>query len=151
MKIKVSILEPLREALFFIKPRALKQFIWIIEDYPRNLPSVLIDPGQLTQVFINLLLNALQSIKDSGEVKIVVFLTPDNCVVVKIYDTGQGIKREDLAHIFDPFFTTKADGTGLGLTITKNILMQNKISISIDSAVGVGTTVTLKMKAHYEI
>ena len=150
-KRRVNVFDTLKEALFFIRPRANKRSIHIIEDYSESLPSVFVDPDQLTQVFINLFLNALQSIKDEGAIKIEITLEPDNSVIIKISDTGEGIKKDALPHIFEPFFTTKNDGTGLGLTISKNILMQNDIDISVESKVKKGTTFTLKVGAYNEI
>ena len=149
-KRKVNIVDTLKEALFFIRPRALKRSVDIIEDYPDSLPKVIVDPDQMTQVFINLLLNGIQSIKDTGEIAVKVSATKQN-VIIKITDTGEGIKKQDIPHIFEPFFTTKDEGTGLGLAISKNILMQNGVIISVKSKIGVGTTFTLKVGAHYEV
>jgi signal transduction histidine kinase len=148
---KVSILDPMREALFFIRSRAKKESIVIYEDYSESLPFSFTDPDQITQVLINLLLNAIQAIGSDGTISISISVDPRSSIILKIADTGSGIKEEDIPRIFDPFFTTKTDGTGLGLTISKNILIQNEIGISVDSMPGKGTTFTLKIKAHHEI
>jgi two-component system NtrC family sensor kinase len=112
---------------------------------------VYVDPDQVTQVFINLLLNAIQSMEIGGKISIKIYLDPEYFITIKITDTGGGIKEADIHNIFEPFFTTKTDGTGLGLTISKNILMQNDIDISVESQLGAGTTFTLAAKVHHEI
>jgi PAS domain S-box-containing protein len=150
LKRKVNIVDTIKEALFFVRPKALKRSLEIIEDYPDSVPNVLVDPDQITQVFINLLLNAIQSIKETGVIVIKVSVSKRK-VIIKLTDTGEGIKKDDLVHIFEPFFTTRPEGTGLGLAISKNILMQNDIDISVESKAGAGTAFTLMIKAHYEI
>ncbi|MFC1855801.1 nitrogen regulation protein NR(II) [Thermodesulfobacteriota bacterium] len=150
-RVRANILDPITEALFFIKSRAIKSSIKIVEDYQPSLPYVLIDPDQITQVIINLLLNAIHAIKKDGEIKIEAFISDNHDVLLNIIDSGIGIKKELLPHIYEPFFTTKADGTGLGLAISKNILMQNDVDISVQSEPRTGTTFTLSMRAYNEI
>lgn len=103
-------------------------------------------PHQLNQVFMNLLVNAAQAIEKQGEIKITT--TADNAYVeIKISDTGLGISKENLSRIFDPFFTTKeaGKGTGLGLHLAYNIVNKHNGTISVESAVGEGTTFTIRI------
>jgi C4-dicarboxylate-specific signal transduction histidine kinase len=102
--------------------------------------------GQLHQVFINVLLNALQSIENKGSITITTS-AENHAVVVKISDTGCGIEKENMSKITDPFFTTKApgEGTGLGLSITYNIIKRHKGSISFKSEPNTGTVVTIEL------
>ena len=108
------------------------------------LPPIQCFPGQLNQVFMNLLVNAAQAMPDFGEITISTDIKDDN-IVIQISDTGQGIPKESIARIFDPFYTTKevGKGTGLGLSITHGIIKKHNGTIDIDSEVGKGTTFTI--------
>ena len=105
---------------------------------------VLGNVGQLHQVFINILINASQSIEDEGSISISTEDKDEN-VCIKITDTGCGICKDDLPKITDPFFTTKepGKGTGLGLSITYNIIQAHKGQISFQSELNEGTTVIM--------
>ena len=104
------------------------------------LPAVNCYPGQLNQVWTNLLVNAAQAIKSEGEVKISTRVNGES-VVISISDTGSGIEPAHLRRIFDPFFTTKpvGEGTGLGLSITYGIIKKHGGTISVESVPGSGT------------
>lgn len=106
-----------------------------------ELPPLTCHPAQLNQVFMNLLTNAAQAIEEKGEITISTEAT-DECIVVRISDTGKGIPEENIGKLFDPFFTTKAvgEGTGLGLAIAHGIVEKHKGTIEVESEVGVGTT-----------
>lgn len=109
-----------------------------------DLPLVDCYAGQLNQVWMNLLTNAAQAIgRGSGEVRIETNLENET-VVVRISDTGEGIKPENLKRIFDPFFTTKpvGEGTGLGLSISYGIVETHGGAIKVESTPGEGTTFT---------
>ena len=118
-----------------------------------ELPAIVADPNQLMQVFLNLLLNAEQAIRESGQkgtIRVHTGRTPESVSVV-FEDDGPGIAQENLAHIFDPFFTTKRPGrgTGLGLSICKTVLREHGGNIDVASAPGGGAvfTITLPVKA----
>ena len=123
----------------------LKYKATVTKDYG-DLPEVQCYPQQINQVFMNLLLNAAQSIEKHGEIRIVTRAV-DGYVEIKISDTGPGIPKEDLSKIFDPFFTTKGvgKGTGLGLNIAYNIIKKHKGTIDVESTVGKGTTFTIRI------
>jgi two-component system, NtrC family, sensor kinase len=108
------------------------------------LPLVDCYAGQLNQVWMNLLVNAAQAVRDSGEVFIRTQLV-EGTVTIIISDTGSGIAPEHLNKIFDPFFTTKpvGEGTGLGLSITYGIIERHGGSIRVESQLGRGTTFTV--------
>lgn len=111
-----------------------------------DLPLVRCYPQKLNQVFMNILVNAAQSIKDRGEIKIAT-LSEDNCIKIIIRDTGCGIPPENIPKIFDPFFTTKdvGKGTGLGLNVAYNIIKKHSGSIDVKSKVGEGTSFTISI------
>ena len=123
----------------------LKYKTIVTKDYG-NLPLVECYPQQLNQVFMNIFVNAAQAIEKHGEIKVLTRKI-GGCVEIKISDTGAGIPKENLSKIFDPFFTTKdvGKGTGLGMNIAYNIIKKHKGSIDVDSAVGVGTTFTIRI------
>ena len=110
------------------------------------------DPGQLKQVFLNLILNALQAMKDGGEIAVSVRRESQSLtsaepsrVRLDIVDSGPGIPRESLKAVFDPLFTTKSDGTGLGLAICHGIIERHEGEIEIDSKLGEGTRVSVQL------
>ena len=106
---------------------------------------IMIDEHQLLQVFINLLINAKEAVKDDGEIIIRSFLNDNNLAEVSVQDNGSGINMEDIDKIFDPFFTTKepGSGTGLGLSISHRIINQFDGNISVSSNPGNETIFTL--------
>lgn len=103
---------------------------------------VFADYSRLKRAFINLITNAMQSIKNpnQGKIKVVVNRKQNNLVEINVIDNGKGISEETKDKIFIPNFTTKTSGTGLGLALTKDIISQANGSISFESKVGEGTT-----------
>jgi len=115
------------------------------------IPAIVADPNQLMQVFLNLLLNAEQAIREGrekGTIRVRIGRTPDSVWVV-FQDDGPGIAPENLAHIFDPFFTTRRPGrgTGLGLSICKTVLREHGGNIEAASAPGGGAVFTITLPA----
>lgn len=112
----------------------------------QTIPKINCDPGQISQVIMNLLTNSIQAITENGEIKIETRLEKNN-VEILIADNGCGIPEENLNRIFDPFFTTKkpGEGTGLGLSISYGIIKRHNGSIDVKSQVGKGTTFTIKL------
>ncbi|MFZ5939593.1 MAG: YfiR/HmsC family protein [Bacteroidota bacterium] len=102
--------------------------------------------GNLHQVFLNIILNAIQAIEDKGTITVRTS-TNKNMVMIEVEDTGCGISSEHLARITDPFFTTKepGKGTGLGLSITYNIIQEHGGTISFESVQGAGTKVKIRL------
>lgn len=113
------------------------------------LPSIECFPHQLNQVFMNILVNAAQAMKEQGTISIKTLLKDDYIHVI-IEDTGVGIPQENLQKIFDPFFTTKevGKGTGLGLYIAYGIIEKHQGKISVQSEVGKGTVFTIRLPIH---
>lgn len=109
-----------------------------------DLPLIECIPSQINQVIMNVIVNAAQSIKESGVITVATKLKGDR-VSISIADTGCGIKPEHMEHLFDPFFTTKpvGEGTGLGLSVSYGIVKAHGGSIEISSEVGIGTTVEI--------
>jgi PAS domain S-box-containing protein len=117
----------------------LKYKAKIVEDYGA-IPEILCSPGELNQVFMNLLVNAGQAIADKGCIGIKTY-EKDKTIFVEISDTGCGILPQNLARIFEPFYTTKdvGKGTGLGLSISYGLVQKHKGRLEVESTVGQGT------------
>lgn len=117
----------------------------ILQDLAEHLPMLPADADQLRQVAINLLLNAGSAMPEEGEISVSTVLDEDHYIRLEFADNGEGISEENLEKIFEPFFTTKARGTGLGLAITKQIIDMHQGEIFIDSELGRGTTVVIRL------
>jgi signal transduction histidine kinase len=145
--------------------------IEVTREIQDDLPKVLVDKNKLTQVFINLFINAIHAMPEGGKITIRSFVKQlektrnsvderlddsseagGKVVVVEIEDTGMGISEENLKRIFDPFFTTKGrgKGTGLGLSVSQNIIIMHKGSIEVKSQVKKGTRVIITLRISKE-
>ena len=113
-----------------------------------SIPPLLVNPDQMEQVFLNLLLNALDAMPEGGELRVAMRVEGPEVVVV-VEDSGRGIDPEVLDRVFDPFFTTKplGKGTGLGLSICYGTVREHGGTISVRSARGTGTTFTIRLPA----
>ena len=111
-----------------------------------DIPKILCYPGELNQVFLNLIGNAIQSIESEGVVTIETSAR-DGEIQLRISDTGKGIPSENIARIFDPGFTTHGVGVGVGLGLSTafNIVQKHGGSIEVESDVGVGSTFTVRL------
>ncbi|MBI2347088.1 MAG: HAMP domain-containing protein [Deltaproteobacteria bacterium] len=123
-----------------------------IQMYPRlaaDLPKIFIDKEQIKQVSMNVILNALQSIEGRGVVEVSTRLFSKNgteqYVQIEVHDSGAGIPEKDIEDIFNPFFTTKKDGSGLGLSISNQIVQEHGGYIVVESQVGKGTTFLINL------
>jgi len=107
-------------------------------------PMVLADADQMSQVMINLVMNAVHAMPEGGTLRVALAPEPQ-MVRLTVADTGHGVPREVIKKIFDPFFTTKefGKGTGLGLTVVKGIIEEHQGSIAVESQEGMGTTFTI--------
>ena len=115
-----------------------------------GLPLIMVDGDQMRQVAINLILNAGAAMNKGGELVVSTSLAGEY-VDITFSDDGSGIPPENIEKIFEPFFTTKTKGTGLGLAITKQIIEQHHGKISIESEVGKGTTVVIRLPVEAEL
>lgn len=123
---------------------AIPENIELTKKLDTNLPEVEIDPGQIQQVFINMITNAVQAMPEGGKLTISA-REKDRFLEVEITDAGCGIPKESINKIFDPLFTTKAKGIGLGLAVCKAIIDRHEGSIEVKSKVGKGTTFNVRL------
>ena len=126
----------------------IKFKIAVVKDYQAKT-QVFADSTQLSQVFLNLLINASQAIPEKGTVTLSTSEDTDN-VYIRVSDTGPGIAPEILPMIFDPFFSTKKTGSGLGLSVSYNIIKSHKGQIKAESTLGKGTTFTISLPKKEE-
>jgi signal transduction histidine kinase len=134
-----------------LKPGGIKS-ISVVKDYDRNLPEIMADPLQLQQVFLNLLLNAIDAMHDGGTLGVKTFLLPDKqSVVIEISDTGEGIPEDMKSRIFQPFITTKSRGTGLGLAITSRLIDQHGGDLGVDNNRDGGATFRINLPVTREV
>jgi len=157
----------IHEVVVLLNKKITSSEIDFRENYHKNLPRVFVDLNQIQQVFINLILNAVDAMPDGGE--LVISARPRKTKLetvdrrrrnfknrkqerlfaeVSVKDSGVGIKKDHLEAIFDPFFTTKSQGTGLGLSIVYRILQEHGGNIKVTSEPNRGTTFTLLLPAE---
>jgi signal transduction histidine kinase len=148
----------MEKTLFFVYPEARKQKITIETDIEMDFPEMRMDPDQIQQVCLNLMINALQATPPGGNLKVSVAqrannkelkekittsIEPEKVLEISFRDSGKGIPPEDIQSIFEPFFTKKTKGTGLGLFISQKIVQEHGGEITVESEVGKGTTFTV--------
>jgi len=148
---RVDLNKVLQDTLSLVEKQAMFFNIGIVWNLDPQLPRVLADRSQFQQVFMNILMNAVQAMNEHGSITITSRRSSDDkSVEVAIADTGKGIPPEEIGRIFDPFFTTKESGlgTGLGLSIAYGIVTTHRGTISVESEVGKGSTFTIRMPAE---
>jgi len=130
--------------LQLVSSRISKKRIELQAQTSGTLLDIQADAQQLQQAFLNIILNAIQSMPDGGKLNIAVE-KKDNCIQVEFKDTGEGILPEDQKRMFDPFFSTKDKGTGLGLAIVYKIIEAHNGTIEAKSELGKGSVFTIKL------
>jgi signal transduction histidine kinase len=130
-----------------LESQAKDKDVKIAREFSADLPKAWIDREQLKQVFMNLILNAIQAMRDGGSLVIATRVSADDdgnasrpCVQVEVRDTGIGIPEENLERIFDPFFTNKDGGSGLGLSISHQIIQEHGGRMLVRSKIKEGTS-----------
>jgi PAS domain S-box-containing protein len=131
----------IRDALSHV---AVPGNVTVVTDVSPDLPMVMIDAGQIQQVFVNIILNALEAMPEGGRLEVRAS-SKDGFVMVEFTDTGSGIPEAVAGKIFEPLFTTKAKGIGLGLAMSKNIMERHGGDIGVQSKEGDGTTFTISL------
>ena len=134
--------------LSLVQNQSLFQNVHIIKNFNPKIPEILFDKAKIQQVFLNILLNAVESMNGKGELKIETDLSADKeFVEIKFSDTGCGISKEDIKRLFEPFFSAREDGhgTGLGLSISYGIIKKHKGNIKVQSKLRKGSTFTISL------
>lgn len=119
----------------------LKAGVEVCLDLADNVPLIVMDFSQICQVVMNVIINAIEAMPDGGKLTLQTAMREDpSSLVLQVTDTGTGIMEEDRDRIFDPFFTRKPDGTGMGLSISRQILEKHGAYVDVDTAPGAGTS-----------
>lgn len=145
-KTQVDLNQLVEEGLYFLESRCAKEGIELVCSLSPGLPEITADRGQLTQVLVNLIVNAVQAMSEGGKLTVRTLAGKQHiCLVVE--DTGGGMSEEVVKKIFIPFFTTKDldQGTGLGLPVVHGIVTAHGGSIKVDSVVGQGTRFEVRL------
>ncbi len=141
----VNVKEVIDQGLHMVSPKLNAKEVSVKKEFPDEFPTLMGDFAQLQLAFINFFSNALDAMSSKGTLTIQGNVV-DSTIIVKVVDTGCGIPKEHLPLLFKDFFSTKGEkGTGLGLTQSRKIIQSHNGSLSIDSEVGKGTTVTVKL------
>ncbi|NWG01374.1 MAG: GAF domain-containing protein [Syntrophaceae bacterium] len=140
--------------ILLVSTETKKKQIAINKNYASGLPPVQVDREQIKQVFLNILLNAIDATQENGtiEVKTRSFIKPggEPYVQIEFSDTGSGIPEEYLEDIFNPFFTTKSTGSGLGLSISNQIVQDHRGYIHVESQINKGSSFFINLPVNQE-
>lgn len=152
----VDIHESIGDIITLQKRASVTKNITFIQDFDLSIPPILADEALITQLFLNLIKNAVEAIADSGQIRVSTRVLSDysmtkkgerfsRMVVIDVADDGQGIPKEMIENLFTPFFTTKSKGTGLGLAICHKIVNEHRGIIKVDSEPGKGTAFSVML------
>jgi signal transduction histidine kinase len=145
----VDLREPINDTLTLLRGQLEQTRTSVVREFQDPAPYVTIEESQLKQLFLNLLLNAIEAMGTDGVITVRIHRKHSQgqaWIVVEVADTGPGISEEVAANIFDPFFTTKARGSGLGLTICRGITDAHRGTIRAERHTeGPGTTIVVDL------
>jgi signal transduction histidine kinase len=145
-KMLVNLNDVVNDGLYFFEARCVKAGVQLDRRLASDLPKVTVDPGQINQVLVNLVVNAIQAMPEGGTLTVVTWAT-DEYVCFRVEDTGAGMTEKVSDKIFLPFFTTKDidEGTGLGLAVVHGIVTSHGGKILIESEPGIGTNFQIRL------
>ncbi|GAQ93867.1 two-component system, NtrC family, sensor kinase [Thermodesulfovibrio aggregans] len=146
-----NINEAIQEVVGFIEKEIHNKGINIVYEFQEDLPKITTDKGQLQQVLLNIINNAVDAVDIGGTIEIMTRLSDKNHIKISIKDNGHGIPKDKLKHIFEPFYTTKKKGTGLGLYISYGIIKKLGGDITVQSEEGKGTIFTIEIPVYPEV
>jgi PAS domain S-box-containing protein len=141
---KISVNDIIESSLGLLQYDKRARDISLGKELEKDLPAVVTDGNQLSQVFVNMILNAVDAMPEGGCLTIRSGLS-NGYITVEFEDTGVGIPKENLTKVFDPFFTTKDKGTGLGLSVSYGIIKRLGGDITVSSEINKGTRFTVKI------
>jgi signal transduction histidine kinase len=131
-----------------------KKQIQVVKNYAEDLPPISVDREQIKQVFLNVLLNAVDATPENGEITVKTrsFMKPggESYVQIEFTDNGCGIPEEFLEDIFNPFFSTKSKGSGLGLSISHQIIQDHRGYIDVESQVNKGSSFFINLPLNQD-
>jgi signal transduction histidine kinase len=145
-KTRVNLNQIVDESLYFLESRCAKEGIKVVRQLSPDLPEIVADQAQMTQVLVNTVVNAIQAMPDGGRLTVRTGAS-DDYISLAVEDTGVGMEDKVIRQIFQPFFTTKdiGKGTGLGLAVVYGIVTSQGGTINVDSKVGQGTRIEIQL------
>lgn len=152
-KLETDIHRCIDDVLAVLEIQLQEKKVTITRHYGKDIPGVTVDKQQMRQVFMNILMNAKQAIKEEGDITIRTRVdSKERELWVEISDNGSGIREENRARIFDPFYTTKSEkgGTGLGLSVSYGIVKQHGGDIEVHLNAGKGSTFRIRLPLNPE-
>lgn len=149
---RISLFRLIADCINFVAHQPMFRGIELTTHIPPDLPAITADANQLSQIVMNLLLNAAQATTEGGRITVSADKVKfEEMIEIVVADTGQGIPADILPHVFEPFFTTKrGKGTGLGLSISQAYVRSHGGDIRVDSLPGRGTTVRIRLPIRQE-
>ena len=147
---KVNLFKLVAETLKFVEHQPMFRHITLANRVPLDLPAMTADVNQLSQILMNLLLNAAQATPAGGSITVSAGMEQSADIIeLRVRDSGSGIPSDILPHVFEPFFTTKrGKGTGLGLSISQSYIRSHGGDIHVESTPGAGTMVRVTLPVH---
>ncbi len=153
---KVNLHKVLGDIITLRKRASEGKAITFQQQFDPSIPPILADEGLLTQLFLNLIKNAVEAVEERGSIRVASRVISDysmtqkgerrsRMVAIDVCDDGPGIPKEQLEQLFTPFFTTKAKGTGLGLAICQKIVTEHRGMLKVETDPGKGTTFTVML------
>jgi signal transduction histidine kinase len=140
--------------ILLVSTETKKKQINITKDYSADLPPIQIDREQIKQVFLNILLNGIEATSENGKITVKTrsFIKPggEPYIQIEFTDTGYGIPEDYLEDIFNPFFTTKSTGSGLGLSISNQIIQDHRGYINVESQVHEGSSFFINLPVNQD-
>jgi len=150
MKVEANLNEVIEKALSLLENELHLHHITVEKDLTSQVPNHLLDVSQMQQVFVNLLLNAIEATQPNGRIAIFSHTDPGfKSIIVEVSDTGCGIPAENIPRIFEPFFSTKPKGTGLGLAVSYGIIQNHRGDFQVHSQPGEGTRFVVTIPIVY--
>jgi two-component system NtrC family sensor kinase len=148
----IDINDAVKEVVGFLEKEISFRNIRLELNLSQNLPKIVTDKGQIQQVLLNIINNAIDAVEEGGIIDISSNTKDQQVIRVSIQDNGSGIPKDKLKHIFEPFYTTKekGKGTGLGLSISYGILKRLGGTILVESEVNKGTTFIVEIPIKAE-
>ncbi|MFC1724932.1 ATP-binding protein [candidate division KSB1 bacterium] len=145
-KVRISMNQVVKNGITFFESQCAKEGIELVSSFSSKMPEIIADPAQLTQVLINLAINAIQAMPEGGKLKVKTSST-ENYVSLIVEDNGIGMSKEVLKQIFLPFFTTKGvnQGTGIGLAVVHGIVSSHGGRIIAQSKVNIGSQFEIQL------
>ncbi|WP_064092333.1 PAS domain-containing sensor histidine kinase [Rossellomorea aquimaris] len=136
---KTDLIKIMKDTVELLNAQAVMHNVQYNESYQGNLPTIIAEPNQLKQVFINMIKNAIEVMSDGGIISIKIEEVENHFIHIEISDQGSGISKDKIKKLGEPFYTTKERGTGLGLMVSFNIIKEHKGKVRVESKMGEGT------------